>query len=289
MAHPQIAAFARMAEGGAKPTRSIAGQHAQFTRTIHDMAYDPVRDEILVPNFFAFAILTFKGDANGDVAPVRKIFGPHTQLKLPQRLALDAVHGEIFVPQGKSVLVFDRDADGDVAPKRVLKGPDTMLGASALTIDPVHDLLIVSGGGGGGDDEDESGVGGGGLADEPGSEMGRRGGRILIFNRTDSGNTKPLRVLYGPGVSGATLMTTIPSRGYIVAAVRKGGRSSDLGYVGIFSIYDNGNVPPRWTIGGPKGMLRDVRGVTVDVKHKNVIISDKYVNGVLTYNFPEIF
>ena len=31
------------------------------------MAYDPVRDEILVPNFLAFAILTFKGDADGDV------------------------------------------------------------------------------------------------------------------------------------------------------------------------------------------------------------------------------
>jgi hypothetical protein len=240
------------------------------------MAYDPARDEILVPNFFSFAILTFKGDATGDVAPVRQIIGPHTQLKLPQRLALDAVHGEIFVPQGNSVLVFDRDNDGDVAPKRVLKGPDTKLGASALTIDPVHNLLISSGGGGG--EEDDSGGGG-----------GNGGGRILIFDRTASGNTKPLRVISGPGVSGAALMTTIPSRGYIIAGVRKGGRSSDLGYVGVWSIYDDGNVPPRWTIGGPKGMLRDVRGVTTDPAHKSVIISDKYVNGVLTYSFPEIF
>ena len=95
------------------------------------MAYDPVRDEILVPNFFSFAILTFRGDATGNVAPVRKIFGPHTGLKLPERLALDATHGEIFVPQGNAVLVFDRDSDGDVVPKRTLKGPDTMLGASA--------------------------------------------------------------------------------------------------------------------------------------------------------------
>jgi hypothetical protein len=187
------------------------------------------------------------------------------------------VHGEIFVPQGRSVLVFDRDADGDVAPKRILTGPDTMLGASALTVDPVHNLLIVSGGGAFGEGGGEGGGGGAG------------GGRIRIFNRTDSGNTKPLRVISGPGVAGAALMTTIPSRGYIVAGVRKGGRSSDQGYVGIWSIYDNGNVPPRWTIGGPKGMLRDVRGVTVDPKHKAVIVSDKYVNGVLTYEFPEVF
>ena len=43
MGHPQIAAFARLANGSAKPVRSIAGQNTQFTRTIHDMAYDSVR------------------------------------------------------------------------------------------------------------------------------------------------------------------------------------------------------------------------------------------------------
>jgi hypothetical protein len=248
------------------------------------MAYDPVRDEILVPNFFSFAILTFKGDANGDVAPVREIMGPKTQLKLPQRLGLDAQHGEIFVPQGNSVLVFNRDDNGDVAPKRVLKGPDTRLGASALTLDPVHNLLIVSGGGGG-----EDGDGGGGITGTGAGEGGGGGGRILIFDRMANGNTKPLRAITGRDVAGAALMTTIASRGYIVAGVRKGGRSSDLGYVGIWSIYDDGNVPPRWTVGGPKGMLRDVRGVTVDEKHQMVIVSDKYVNGVLSYSFPEVF
>src|ERR1700756_3777729 len=147
------------------------------------MAYDPVRDEIVVPQFFAFAILTYKGDATGDVAPIRKIFGPHTQLKLPSRMALDAVHGEIFVPQGNSILVFPRDADGDVAPIRIIKGPDTLLGASALTVDPVHDLLIASGirprnPGEARGQENEFGEGG------EGGGSGR--GEILIFNRTDN-------------------------------------------------------------------------------------------------------
>ena len=59
------------------------------------MAYDNVHDEILVPSFYAFAILTFRGDANGNVAPVRKIFGPHTRLKNPQAVAVD--HERIFV------------------------------------------------------------------------------------------------------------------------------------------------------------------------------------------------
>jgi len=270
VAHPQIAAFAGSADGGVKPLRSIAGQNTLFTRTIHDMAYDGVRDEILVPSFYAFGILTFKGDATGDVAPIRKIFGPHTGLKLPERLAVDAVHGEIFVPQGDSVLVFPRDADGDVAPIRILKGPDTQLGAASLTVDPVHNLLIAVNGG--------------------------SKSRILVFNRTDSGNTKPLRAitdLSGAFLGGVEQMTTYPPRGYILVTVRlgRGGaqQTSEDQYVGVWSIYDNGNVPPLWTIGGPHGMLRDIRGVAVDPKRKNVFISDKYVNGILTYHFPEIF
>jgi hypothetical protein len=270
-----------LANGNTKVTRAIAGQNTLFTRTIHDMAYDPVRDEIVVPQFFAFGILTFKGDATGDVPPIRKIFGPHTQLKLPQRLALDPVHGEIFVPQGDAILVFPRDGNGDVAPIRIIKGPDTLLGASALTVDPVHDLLIASGsrpGGRGGEGGDFQGEGGNGR------------GEILIFNRTDNGNVKPRGVISGKMADGATLMTTYPPKGWILAAVKQGGRNSPAGnYIGVWSINDNGPVPPRYTIGGPNGQLRDSRGIAVDPKHKTVIVSDKYVNGVLTYEIPEIF
>ncbi|HWP84797.1 MAG TPA: hypothetical protein VNN17_06380, partial [Terriglobia bacterium] len=82
-----------------KPSRAIAGQKTQFARTMHDMAYDPVRDEIVVPQYFAFGILTFRGDADGNVAPIRRILGPSTQLLSPEALALDYVNGEIFVPQ----------------------------------------------------------------------------------------------------------------------------------------------------------------------------------------------
>src|SRR5437867_10897590 len=130
------------------------------------MAYDNVHDEILVPSFYAFAILTFRGDANGNVAPVRKIWGPHTRLKNPQAVAVDGVHGEIFVPQGDQVLVFPREADGDVAPIRILEGPDTGLRLGRVTVDPVNNVLVASGGSG-----------------------------IRIFDRTASGNTKPRAVI----------------------------------------------------------------------------------------------
>jgi hypothetical protein len=159
-----------------------------------------------------------------------------------------------------------------VAPKRVLGGPDTQLGANNVSVDPIHDLLIVSG-----------------------------GSKILIFDRLASGNTKPKAVITGMLVGQG--MTVYPPTGKIIvnipgardddrdeaAPFSAEGLASDRSYIGIWSIYDNGNVAPQWTIGGPKGHLRQPRGVTLDPKNKNIIVSDKYLNGVLTYSFPELF
>jgi len=65
------------ANGGAKPVRSIAGQNTEFTRTIHDMAYDHGSEQILVPSVLSFAILTFRGDANGAFRGAQDFRTPH--------------------------------------------------------------------------------------------------------------------------------------------------------------------------------------------------------------------
>ncbi len=293
MAHPQIAAFARLANGGAKPTRAIAGQNTLFSRTIHDMAYDPVHDEILVPSFYAFAILTFRGDANGNVAPVRKIFGPHTRLKNPQAVAVDGVHGEIFVPQGNQVLVFSREADGDVAPIRVVEGPDTGLGAGRVTVDPLHNLMITASASG----EAREGSFGAPVATDGGGR--RRVPAIRIFDRMADGNVKPLRIISGSSARDAWLMTTYPEKGIIFAVVRPGntgGLEGDISgryqlddYVGVWSIFDEGDVAPRFTIGGPNLLLKDARGIAVDPKSKDVMVSDKTLNAVFRFHVPEAF
>ena len=59
--------------------------------------------------------------------------------------------------------------------------------------------------------------------------------------------------------------------------------------VGIWSIYDNGDVAPRWMIGGPQSGLKKPRGVALDPENKEVIVADMRLNAVLTYYFPEIF
>jgi hypothetical protein len=276
-----VTAFARLADGNAKPTRSIFGQNTLFTRTIHAVEYNPITDEIVVPQLYLQGILTFRGGADADEAPIRVISGPATQINgVNMRVGLDPVHEEVFLPLGNEVLVFPSKANGNVAPIRILKGPDTLLGASSIAIDSVHDLLIVTGSRRGGG---EGGEGGGGQ------------GQILIFNRTDSGNAKPRAVISGPSTKliQTELVTVYPPKELILVANHSAGfrydKNGDTAFVGVWSEHDNGDVPARWTIGGPNGVLRQTRGVAVDPKHKTIIISDKYLNSVLTYSFPEIF
>ncbi len=199
--------------------------------------------------------------------------GPHSQLDAREHLEVDPVHNEIFVPtRDGAILVFPREGRVDVAPVRVLRGPDTMLNGDApLAVDPVDNLLIV-------------GVGGRGRS------------RLLIFNRTDSGNTKPKAVIGGPRsrlYSFGGPFAVYPAKGELMVSVRGPGPyeelSSDESFVGVWSINDNGDVPPRWTIGGPHGVLKMPRGIALDVRNKNMLVSDKRLNAVLTFHFPEIF
>jgi len=142
---------------------------------MHAIDYDPIHDEVVVPQQFGQAILTFRGGADGEEAPIRVIQGSRTQLRAPDRLAVDPINNEIIVPEGDKILVYPREGNGNVAPIRVLEGPDTQLGAAAVAVDPIHDLLIVA------------------------SRTG-----LLIFNRTDAGNVKPKAFISGP----KTLLTS---------------------------------------------------------------------------------
>ena len=82
-----------------------------------------------------------------------------------------------------------------------------------------------------------------------------------------------------------------PAKGLVLLAMSGANTvgPQDDAFVGIWSIHDNGDVAPRWTIGGPYRELKQPRGIDLDAKNKSVIISDKVLNAVVTYYFPEIF
>jgi hypothetical protein len=262
--HPQIAAFARLAKENEPPVRSIEGQKTLISRTMHGMAYDATHDEIVVSSPLAQTILVFRGAAQGEEAPIRAIHGPKTQilgtgLNGNDKVAIDESNNEIYLPILDGIEVFDRTANGDVPPKRILKGPDTQIQAiPAVAVDPVHNRMIV-----------------------------RSGGALLIFERTASGNTKPLSSIQGPkvGVGGLPHQLRVYApKGWIIDGSRGGA-------LGVWSINDVGDTPPRWRI--PVRQLADkgegASGIDLDPVHKELWVTSGSGNRFMTFYFPELF
>lgn len=280
MVHPQIAIFARLANGNVNPVRKIEGQKTLLGRTMHAVAYDEVCDEIVVPQEIAQAILTFRGGASGEEPPLRRIQGSLTGLHQPDVMGIDAPHGEIYVPQRdpiNKILVFDNMANGNVAPIRVLQAAEGISFGNSVAIDPVNNVLVVSG---------SVRVG------------GRNEARMLIYNRTAQGTEKPLRMVGGPKsqYSGGSMVTYSAKR--LVVSTSSwgrgdGGQGASLArkdqYVGVWSIDDNGDIPPRWRLGGPNGFFLQTRNIDLDEKNRSLIIADKRINSVMTFFFPEMF
>ena len=240
---------------------------------MHGIQYDEIHDEIFVNQPFAHAVLTFRGGANGEEPPIRVLQGPLTQIANASTLTIDQINNEILIPQGNALLVFPREANGNVAPIRILKGPDALGGVGSVAVDPVHNVLLASGR----------------------SAAGEEG--VMIFDRTAQGNAKPrgvIRIAYG---AGGGRIDASPPRGLFTVVVKprnappgvNDNSAKDVDFVGVWSIDDRGDAPPRWMIGGPGGVLQWIFGSVLDPKHKTVIIADMRLNAVVTFSFPEIF
>jgi hypothetical protein len=238
--------------------------------------YNEIHDEIVFPQGFAQAILTFRGAASGEEPPIRVIHGSRTQLQAPDPVTVDPINNEIFVPEGNRVLVFAREAHGNVAPIRVLRGPEeTELGITAVF--PAHNLLVVSGRASRGEGQDQ----------------------MLIFDRRAQGDARPLRVIGGPRTMlGEDIREIRAYRDWIVVAHTvnvndEAPADPSASLLSVWSIHDEGDVPPRWSmnLGKLDGVPFDVKSFDLDPKNRTIIVATgrKPNNAVLTYSFPELF
>jgi DNA-binding beta-propeller fold protein YncE len=290
VSQPRIAVFARSANGSSKPVRIIEGQPTHLSRTMHGIAYDATHDEIVVPVALAAAVLTFHGAAAGAEAPVRVIQGPATKFVRPHTVAVDEKNGEIIVgdSSSRSLLVFDRDASGNVPPKRIIQGPKTgLLFVVGVAVDPVHDRIVAA------------------------SASNIQGGKsgLFIFARTDQGDVAPRAVIAGPntGIVRPWQLAIDASHGKIfVAAINNENhppyalekprpdlphdvqlpspwQSGTLGFIGMWDINDNGDVPPRALIKGPGSLLFHPAGVALNLKDGEVYATDGVRNGLFTF------
>jgi hypothetical protein len=255
VAHPQIAAFARLANGAEPPQRRIFGQASQLSRTMHDIRYNAVDDEIVVPNPLANAILTFRGGANGQEAPIRVIQGPNTRLTGPDRFGVDVANREILVAGDGGTLVFPLNANGDARPVRVI--PDGPRGT--IEVDPIHHLLVST-------DGDE----------------------IRVYRRTESGDVTLRNVIKGPHTGISTPRLAIYPEGNLIVVGMRGPETMEPAgvFIGVWNLDDDGDVPPRWKI---DHTIKKPFAVTLNREHKEIIVTDMRLNGVLTFYFPEMF
>ncbi|SRR5712691_9051247 len=273
--------------------RIIEGQATKLGRTVHGIAYDPMHDEIVVPNPLAAAILVFRGSATGAEAPIRVIQGPRTCLALPHSVNIDTTNKEILVGDlsSDSVLVFPWNANGDVPPLRKIAGPKTRLGhVVGMAVDPRTNLLAVA-------NTDE----------------------IVMFNRTDDGDVAPRAIIRGPksGIGDEPWQLQMHEGNIFVAAsnhlhhwvyppgqIKPSPEWKEVphdpwndpaeGFVGVWKIGDNGDVPPWAIIKGRRSGLRHPSGLALDIENGEVIVSDSVDNSVRTFRlggqvFPSYF
>jgi len=268
--HPQIAVFARSAGENTPYLRSIEGQKSLLGRTMHDLAFDEIHDEIVVTSALAQGILTFRGAANGEEAPIRFIQGDKTRIRgmggdsAVGKVSIDSVHNEILIANGdNTILVFDRLANGNVAPKRILGGPDTQIklgGASgtAIRVDPVHNLLLVPTG-------------------------GIAGGKVLIFDRTASGNTPPRAIIQGPVAMGNQFEIYAPK---LRLVTYPHGSNIEIWNIPLSGV----STEPSKKIPAPLGRGGNTEtGIVLDPLHKEVIIATAAGNSIMTFSVPEVY
>ena len=263
---------------------------------MHGLAYDATHDEVVVPVALGAAVLTFRGGAHGEEPPIRTIQGPNTHLVRPHTLAVDEKNGEIIVADtsSRSLLVFARDADGDAPPKRIIAGPKTgLLFIVGVAVDPLHDRIVAA------------------------SASSVKGGitGLFIFNRTAQGDIAPRGVIAGPrtGIVRPWQLALDPQLGNVfVAAINNENHppyalemprkdlppDTDLpspwntgapGFVGMWSIDDNGDVPPRGIIKGAGSFLVHPAGVAIDPQGGEVFVTDGVRNGLFTFLAPKFF
>jgi DNA-binding beta-propeller fold protein YncE len=263
---------------------------------MHGLAYDATHDEVVVPVALGAAVLTFRGSAHGEEPPIRIIQGPNTHLVRPHTLAVDEKNGEIIVADtsSRSLLVFARDADGDAPPKRIIAGPKTgLLFIVGVAVDPLHDRIVAA------------------------SASSVKGGTtgLFIFNRTAQGDIAPRAVIAGPrtGIVRPWQLALDAQLGNVfVAAINNENHppyalemprkdlppDTDLpspwntgapGFVGMWSIDDNGDVPPRGIIKGAGSFLVHPAGVAIDPQGGEVFVTDGVRNGLFTFLAPKFF
>jgi len=307
---PRISGFAREANGNVAPDRTIEGQLTHLSRTMHGLAFDAVHDEIIVPVALSGGVNIFRGAAAGNEAPIRTIQGSHTGLIRPQTVEVDPVHNEIVAADSSSraILVFDRMANGDVAPIRKIGGPKTdFRDIVGIAVDPVHNLIIAANRSAGGPNGlyffdrlangdvaplrhiggPNSGILGRYRQLKMDPERGMLYVAVQAFRRQQPTPQKEADVYTNEKALAALRLQVAKEAKEDEDEVDSEGSGDTAGFIGAWSVLDDGDVPPRFIIRGGATKANGYGGVAVNPKNGEVFGVGS--NAVMSYLVPEFF
>ena len=159
------------------------------------------------------SVLSWRIDANGNVAPSTVISGSNTGLS-GRGLAADA-QGNLYVISNTSISVFAANANGNVAPVRVIQGSN-VLGPTTNGYGLTSAIAV--------DGQGQIFAGGVGV--------------IEVFAASANGNAAPVRLMTGPNVTAPHGMALYGSDLYV----------NDTGTLHVFDAGANGSVTSKRTL-----------------------------------------
>ena len=121
---------------------------------------------------------------------------------------------------------------------------------------------------------------------------------------TDNGNAKPRTKIAGPhtGIIKIRQVDVDEERGLIFATIKNNFEAYNwadarpspwdpdrTGFIGVWSIDDDGDVPPRGVIKGPATGLVWPAGVAINPKNHEIYAIDSVSNALFMFKVPEFF
>ncbi|MEM2234054.1 MAG: hypothetical protein QXP81_11015, partial [Nitrososphaerota archaeon] len=290
---PRLYAFDPKASGAPSPLRVVEGQRTKLSRTMHGIAYNPIRDEIVVPNPLAAAILTFRADADGEEPPLRVIQGPRTGLITPHSVNISLRRNELLVgdPGRKGVIIFGLEDSGNVAPRRVIAGRKTRIDhIVGVAVHEETGTIIVA------------------------NSARRRKDAItglLFFDKDANGDVEPIGYIAGPNtmmkeavwwvqIFRDKIIVSVPNHIYRpcfklascdpeITEIPPSPWLTADGFIGVWHISDRGDVPPKHIIKGPLSELCAPSAFAMNPFDGELYVLDSVKNGMFTFRVPEFF
>ena len=241
-----------------QPKRRVGGDKSliEFNNGLY---VDPASGDIFsVESDVGDKMVRFPRDASGDYVPKAVLHTPHRVYNLAADESTQQIFATIEFPP--EVVVYRKDATGEEQPIRRLEGDNTGLDAPhGIAVDEKDHLLFVNTWG----HHSNFTVAGTGHWFLP---------AIKVYPLDADGDAKPLRVITGDStqLDWPAAMKFNPENGDLYVA-------NDIGQsVLVFANAPKaqGNVEPARVIHGPSARLRNPTGVALDLKNKEVWVSN---------------